>query len=151
PETMLGDVAVAVHPKDERYRDLVGRQVTLPIIDRAIPVIADEYVDPTFGTGVVKITPAHDANDFEVGRRHALPMPVVIDEHGVMREVVDADGRVPSDIAGLDRFAARERIVEHLRAAGALVKVETHQHAVRHCYRCDTVVEPRLSEQWFVK
>jgi len=151
PETMLGDVAVAVNPDDERYRDLVGKSVRLPVVNRDIPVIADSYADPAFGTGVVKITPAHDANDFEVGRRHSLAMPVIIDEHGVVREVTDADGRVPEELAGLDRFAARERIVEMLRAGGALQKVETHRHSVRHCYRCDTVVEPRLSDQWFVK
>ena len=151
PETMLGDVAVAVHPDDERYRDIVGRTVTLPLVNRPIPVVADTYTDPAFGTGVVKITPAHDANDFEVGKRHALPMPVVIDATGTMRDGADSDGRVPADLVGLDRFEARERIVEQLRAAGRLVKVEPHQHNVRHCYRCDTVVEPRLSDQWFVK
>src|SRR5687768_8253229 len=126
PETMLGDVAVAVHPEDERYRDLVGRSVVLPVVERPIPVVADEYTDPAFGTGVVKITPAHDANDFEVGRRHNLPMPVVIDATGTMKEVSEAEGRVPDGLVGLDRFAARERVVEQLRAAGRLVKVEAH-------------------------
>jgi valyl-tRNA synthetase len=151
PETMLGDVAVAVNPKDERYADLVGKTVLLPILDLPIPVIADDYADPEFGTGVVKITPAHDANDFEVGRRHNLPMPVVIDEHGIMNEGADARGRVPQPLQGVDRFDARDRIVEMLQTSGRLVKKETHQHNVRHCYRCDTVVEPRLSDQWFVR
>ncbi|HEY0996165.1 MAG TPA: valine--tRNA ligase [Gemmatimonadaceae bacterium] len=151
PETMLADVAVAVNPEDDRYRDLVGKTVILPILDREIPVVADEYADPAFGTGVVKITPAHDANDFEVGKRHGLPLPIVIDMHGVVREVSDAEGRVPASLHGLDRFVARDRIVDLLRDADALVKIEPHQHAVRRCYRCDTVVEPRLSEQWFVK
>jgi valyl-tRNA synthetase len=151
PETMLADVAVAVNPGDERYRALIGKTVRLPIVHIDIPIIADEYADPEFGTGVVKITPAHDANDFEVGRRHSLPAPIVIDATGTMREERDADGRVPEVLRGLDRFEARERIVALLEAEGALAKVETHQHAVRHCYRCDTVVEPRLSDQWFVK
>ncbi|MEO5568568.1 MAG: valine--tRNA ligase [Gemmatimonadaceae bacterium] len=151
PETMLADVAVAVNPTDERYAALVGKTVTLPILGIEIPVIADEYADPAFGTGVVKITPAHDANDFDVGKRHKLPMPVVIDEHGVVREVEGASGRVPAAIAGKDRFEAREIIVRMLKESGALVKMQAHQHAVRHCYRCDTVVEPRLSDQWFVK
>lgn len=151
PETMLADVAVAVNPADERYQSLIGKTVKLPILGIEIPVIADEYADPAFGTGVVKITPAHDANDFEVGKRHNLPMPVVIDERGIMREVEHADGRVPAAIEGIDRFAAREKIVAMLKENGALVKVQPHQHAVRHCYRCDTVVEPRLSDQWFVK
>ncbi|HTR77426.1 MAG TPA: class I tRNA ligase family protein, partial [Gemmatimonadaceae bacterium] len=151
PETMLGDVAVAVNPDDARHLELVGKTVRLPIIGVDIPVIADSYADPAFGTGVVKITPAHDANDFEVGRRHGLPMPVVIDEHATMRAGSDAAGRVPPSLVGLDRDAARDRIVELLRQEGALVTVESHQHAVRHCYRCDTVVEPRLSDQWFVR
>ena len=151
PETMLADVALAVNPADERYADLVGKHVVLPIVGVEIPVIADDYADPKFGTGVVKITPAHDANDFAVGQRHNLPMPVVISATGTMEEEADAAGRVPEELRGLDRFEARERIVERLRADGRLVKVEAHQHAVRHCYRCDTVVEPRLSDQWFVK
>jgi valyl-tRNA synthetase len=151
PETMLGDVAVAVNPSDERYQALIGQQVILPILNIPIPVIADEYADPAFGTGVVKITPAHDANDFEVGRRHDLPMPIVIDEHGVMNEGADAAGRVPDALRGVDRFDARTQIVQMLEQAGRLVKKEQHTHNVRHCYRCDTVVEPRLSDQWFVR
>ncbi|HYC51069.1 MAG TPA: valine--tRNA ligase [Gemmatimonadaceae bacterium] len=151
PETMLGDVAVAVNPKDERYADLVGRAVRLPIVNIDIPIIADEYADPAFGTGVVKITPAHDANDFEVGKRHRLSMPVVIDATGIMAEESDASGRVPALLRGEDRFAARKKIVKTLQDSGALVKTEQRQHSVRHCYRCDTVVEPRLSDQWFVK
>ena len=151
PETMLGDVALAVHPADERYSDMVGKRALLPVAGVEIPIIADEYVDPAFGTGVVKITPAHDANDFEVGLRHGLAMPVVIDPTAHMAEVTDAAGRVPEELRGLDRFAARDRIVELLRDSGLLVKVEAHQHSVRHCYRCGTVVEPRLSDQWFVK
>jgi valyl-tRNA synthetase len=151
PETMLGDVAVAVNPDDERYRALIGKHVLLPIVNKEIPIIADAYADPAFGTGVVKITPAHDANDFEVGKRHQLAMPIIIDETGVVREVENAEGRVPAELSGLDRFAARDRIVELLKASGALEKIENRDHSVRHCYRCDTVVEPRLSEQWFVK
>ncbi|HJR64304.1 MAG TPA: valine--tRNA ligase [Gemmatimonadaceae bacterium] len=151
PETMLGDVAVAVHPEDERYRHLVGKQVVLPIANIVIPIVADEYTDPSFGSGAVKITPAHDANDFEVGSRHELPMPVVMSPAGVMEEGSGAAGRVPGLVRGLDRFAARERIVEELRAQGRLEKIETHHHSLRHCYRCGTVVEPRLSDQWFVR
>ncbi len=150
PETLLGDVAVAVHPDDERYKDLVGKTVRLPISDVDIPVIADEYVDPAFGTGVVKITPAHDPNDFEVGKRHSLPMPVIMSPDGLMNNGADAGVRVPSEFRGIDRFEARERIVARLKDLNRLVKVAPHNHAVRHCYRCDTVVEPRLSDQWFV-
>ncbi|MEX2180269.1 MAG: valine--tRNA ligase [Gemmatimonadaceae bacterium] len=150
PETMLADVALAVNPADERYRDLVGATVVLPILDIEIPIIADEYADPAFGTGVVKITPAHDANDFEVGRRHGLAMPVVIDANGVMAEDASSTGRVPDLVRGDDRVVARRKIVQALQDSGALVTTESHQHAVRHCYRCDTVVEPRLSDQWFV-
>jgi valyl-tRNA synthetase len=151
PETMLADVAVAVNPSDARYTDLIGRTVLLPIAELEIPIVGDEISDPAFGSGAVKITPAHDASDFDVGQRHQLAMPVVIDESGIVREVMDAGGRVPDELRGLDRFAARERVVEMLQKAGRLVKVETRQHSLRRCYRCDTVVEPRLSEQWFVR
>ncbi len=151
PETLLGDVAVAVHPEDARYRDLVGQELLLPIANVRIPVIADPYTDPEFGSGAVKITPAHDANDFEVGKRHNLAMPVVIDAEGIVREVTDADGRVPDGLRGLDRFAAREAVVAMLQASGVVQKIDRHEHSVRHCYRCDTVVEPRLSDQWFVR
>ncbi len=151
PETMLGDVAVAVNPDDERYQALIGKAVVLPINGVRIPIIGDSYTDPAFGSGAVKITPAHDANDFEVGKRHALAMPVIIDAEGIVREVEGAAGRVPESLRGLDRFEARKAIVQLLEADGALVKIENHQHSVRHCYRCDTVVEPRLSDQWFVK
>lgn len=151
PETMLADVAVAVHPDDARYTALVGRKLTLPITGIPIPVIADDYVEREFGTGALKITPAHDANDFDVGKRHKLAMPVVIAADGTIGEVLDAAGRVPPALNGLDRFEARKRITAMLEAAGALVKVEAHHHGIRRCYRCDTVVEPRLSDQWFVK
>jgi valyl-tRNA synthetase len=150
PETLLGDTAVAVHPEDPRGRPYVGKKVRLPIANVEIPVIADESVDKEFGTGFVKVTPAHDANDFEIGVRHKLAMPLVMTEDGKMGGTEDA-GRVPPDLAGVDRFEARKRIVKQLEAAGLLVKIEPHPHSVRRCYRCDTVVEPRLSDQWFVK
>jgi len=151
PETMLADVAVAVNPADERYQSIIGKMVILPIANIEIPVVADEYADPAFGTGVVKITPAHDANDFEVGRRHSLPMPVVMTPDGRMDNGADAGERVPADLRGIDRFEARERIVSLLKELKRLEKIEPHSHAVRHCYRCRTVVEPRLSDQWFVR
>ena len=144
PETMLGDTAVAVNPEDERYKDLVGKTVILPLMDREIPVIADSYVDKEFGTGVVKITPAHDPNDFEVGLRHGLEQIRVMDDRAVMNE--DA-GRY----AGLDRYEARKKIVEDLKELGLLAKIEGHKHNVGTCYRCGTVIEPILSRQWFVK
>jgi valyl-tRNA synthetase len=151
PETMFGDVALAVHPDDPRWKGLIGKDVLIPLSNVRIPVIADKYVDPEFGTGVVKITPAHDPNDFEVGKRHNLTMPVIMAPDGTMTNGVDAASRVPSDFIGVDRFEARERIVHALQKTKQLMHVTPHQHAVRHCYRCDTVVEPRLSDQWFVK
>lgn len=153
PETLLGDVAVAVNPNDEARRGVVGRHVVLPIAELEIPVIADEHVEAGFGTGFVKITPAHDADDFEVGRRHDLATPIVMTAEARMADAAlngKPGGRVPAPLFGLDRFEARKRIVAMLRERGLLEKVETRVHAVRHCYRCGTVVEPRLSDQWFV-
>ena len=143
-ETMLGDTGVAVHPDDERYRHLVGRTVTLPIVGREIPVVTDEQVDPSFGTGAVKITPAHDPNDFEIGRRHGLPMPTILDESGHITDT----GTV---FDGMDRFEARAAVKEELRRQGRVVAEKIpYVHAVGHCQRSDDVVEPRLSLQWFV-
>ena len=143
-ETMLGDTAVAVHPDDDRYRHLVGTEVELPLTSRKIPIVADEHVDPTFGTGAVKVTPAHDPNDFEIGQRHNLPAISVLDE----RAVVTA----PGPFEGLDRFEARPAVVAALRELGRIVEEKRpYLHSVGHCSRCDTVVEPRLSLQWFVK
>ncbi|OLB06471.1 MAG: valine--tRNA ligase, partial [Gemmatimonadetes bacterium 13_2_20CM_1_70_33] len=147
PETLLGDTAVAVNPKDARHAGFVGKVARLPIADIPIPIVADEAVDPTFGTGFVKVTPAHDATDFEIGLRHKLEMPLVMTEDGRMEHAT----RVPKALADLDRFEARERIVEMLKERGLLEKIEPHRHALRRCYRCDTIVEPRLSDQWFVK
>ena len=143
PETMLGDTAVAVNPGDKRFSHLIGKNVILPLMDRAIPVIADEYVDQEFGTGAVKITPAHDPNDFEVGERHGLPVIRVLDDQGV----VNARG---GKFEGLDRYEARAQIIRELEEKKLLVKTEDHKHNVGHCYRCDTVVEPIVSKQWFV-
>ena len=144
PETMLGDTAVAVHPEDERYADLIGKSVILPLLGREIPVIADEYVDKEFGTGVVKITPAHDFNDFEVGRRHDLEFINVLDNSGFINE----NG---GPYQGLERYAARKKVVEDLDALGLLEKVDAHANAVGECYRCKTIIEPYMSLQWYVK
>ncbi len=144
PETLLGDTAVAVNPNDERYKDMVGKNLILPIVHREIPIIADEYVEMDFGTGVVKITPAHDPNDFEVGLRHNLPVINVMTD----------DAKIVDDYpkyAGMDRYEARKAIVADLEAEGALIKIEDYNHNVGTCYRCGTTVEPRVSKQWFVK
>lgn len=144
PETLLGDTAVAVNPKDERYQNIIGKTVTLPLVGREIPVVADSYVDMEFGTGVVKITPAHDPNDFEVGARHDLPIiNVMTDDAKIVEDY--------PEYAGLDRYEARKKIVEDLDKGGFLVKVEDHTHNVGTCYRCGTTIEPRVSLQWFVK
>ena len=144
PETMLGDTAVAVHPEDERYQHLVGKRVILPLVNKEIPIVADEYVEMDFGTGVVKITPAHDPNDFEVGRRHDLPVINVMNEDGSINE----NG---GKYAGLSGMEARKQIVKDLEEGGYLIKVEPIKHNVGTCQRCHTVVEPRVSTQWFVK
>ena len=144
PETLLGDTAVAVNPNDERYRDIVGKTLILPLVGREIPVVADDYVEADFGTGVVKITPAHDPNDFEVGRRHNLPV----------LNVLTPDAKITNDYpkyAGMDRYTARKAIVKDLEEGGYLVRVEDYTHNVGTCYRCHDVVEPRVSLQWFVK
>ena len=144
PETMLGDTAIAVHPDDERYKDIVGKKVILPIVNKEIPVVADNYVEIDFGTGVVKITPAHDPNDFEVGLRHNLPVINVLTEDGKMNENA-------GKYEGMDRYECRKAIVKELEEGGYLVKVEPMKHNVGSCYRCHTIVEPRVSKQWFVK
>ena len=144
PETMLGDTAVAVHPEDERYRHLVGQMALLPVMNRKIPIIADDFVDREFGTGAVKVTPAHDPNDYEAGIRHGLQKVTVIDDAGAMTE---AAGRYK----GMDRFACRKKLVEQLSNEGFLLKVENHEHGVGHCDRCKTVVEPKISLQWYLK
>ncbi|MGE0267336.1 MAG: valine--tRNA ligase [Candidatus Omnitrophota bacterium] len=144
PETMLGDTAVAVHPDDERYKGLLGKTLVLPLLHREIPVIADEFVDPKFGSGAVKVTPAHDPNDFEMGRRHNLKFIRVMNEDGTMNEHAGA-------FEGQDRFDARKGVLDALKKHGAFVKQEDHTHSVGHCYRCRSVIEPYLSKQWFVR
>lgn len=144
PETMLGDTGVAVHPEDERYSHLIGRNVMLPLMNRPIPVFADDYVDKEFGTGAVKVTPAHDPNDFEMGLRHQLPQIKVMDDAGVMNENA-------GQYEGLDRSECRQKVVADLEALGLLEKIEPHQHAVGHCQRCETIIEPMISKQWFVR
>ncbi len=145
PETMLGDTAVAVHPEDKRYKKYRGRKVLLPIVKRVIPVISDERVEMEFGTGAVKVTPAHDPVDFELGKKHNLEQVIVIDGAGRMTEAAG------EEFKGLDRFECREKVVERLKETSLLEKVEDYQHAVGHCYRCKTVIEPHLSWQWFVR
>lgn len=144
PETMLGDTAVAVHPDDDRYKKFIGKTVILPLLNREIPVIADEQVDAAFATGAVKVTPAHDPNDFQIGNRHHLPQINIMNEDGTLNQNA-------GPYAGLDRFIARKKILEDLKNQKLLIKVERHQHNVGHCHRCHTVVEPYLSEQWFVR
>lgn len=141
---MLGDTAIAVHPEDERYQHLIGKKVLLPLMNREIPIIADEYVEREFGTGVVKITPGHDPNDFEVGNRHNLTRLNVMNLDGSMNEAA-------GEYAKLDRFEARKRVVEDLKKQGLLVKIEEHEHSVGHSERSGAIVEPLLSTQWFVK
>ncbi|MBW1834472.1 MAG: valine--tRNA ligase, partial [Deltaproteobacteria bacterium] len=143
PETMLGDTAIAVNPEDERYRNIGYNEVILPLMNRTIPIIREKYVDTSFGTGALKVTPAHDPNDFEIGRRHNLPSIKVIGDDGLMTSEA-------GQFKGLDRFECREAVLKALKKEGLLEKIEPHKHKVGHCYRCKTVVEPNLSKQWFV-
>ncbi len=144
PETYFGDSAIMVHPEDERYQNIVGKEVVLPLTDRKIKVITDEHVDMSFGTGVVKVTPAHDQNDYEVGKRHDLEFITVFDEKGILNDYC-------GEFAGMERLEARKTIVEKLEAEGFIVKIEEHNHQVGHCYRCKNIVEPYISKQWFVR
>lgn len=144
PETMFGDTAVAVNPADPRYKKYIGKNVILPIINKPIPVVGDEHADMTFGTGCVKITPAHDPNDFEVGLRHNLESVTVMNEDGTMNSFA-------GKYEGMDRYACRKAVAEELKTLGNLVEIKPHAHNVGHCYRCNTAVEPRISKQWFVK
>jgi valyl-tRNA synthetase len=145
PETILGDSGIAVHPDDPRYRAMIGKYAVLPLVGRRLPIVGDDAVDPAFGSGAVKITPAHDPTDFEIGKRHDLPALDVMTDDARMSD------EVPERFRGLDRFVARKRVVAEVEALGLLEKVENHRHAIGRCYRCDTVVEPRLSDQWFVR
>ena len=144
PETMLGDTAIAVNPSDERYKDLIGKTVILPLMEREIPVIADPFVDSDFGTGMVKVTPAHDPNDFDMGERNDLEVVKVIDEDANMTDIT-------GKYAGMDRYECREEVIKDLDEENLLVKIDSHEHSVGQCYRCDTVIEPLVSKQWFVK
>src|ERR1700689_1834095 len=159
PETMLGDTVVAVHPDDERYRDLVGKHVILPLVGRRIPIVADEYSDPEKGSGAVKVTPAHDFNDFEVGRRHNLPQISVLDQEGhlalsgnedYLRGLPEGAGQLAEELPGVERFAARKRIVARLEGFGFLEKIEPNTHMVPHGDRSGVVIEPFLTDQWYV-
>ncbi|MEA3493297.1 MAG: valine--tRNA ligase [Candidatus Margulisiibacteriota bacterium] len=153
PETMLGDTAVAVNPKDKRYKKLIGKMLVLPLVNRKIPIIKDDFVDPKFGTGAVKVTPAHDPNDFEMGERHELPRINILtkDAKITFEEFADEDKQEISEIEGMDRFKARQRIVELLEEKGFLEKIEDYETSIGECYRCKTVIEPYLSDQWYVK
>ncbi|WP_428738463.1 valine--tRNA ligase [Sulfurimonas sp.] len=144
PETYFGDTAVMVHPEDERYKNLIGKKVKLPLMDREVAIIADEHVDMEFGTGVVKVTPAHDQNDYEVGKRHDLEFITVFDEKGILNEYA-------GEFQGLERLESRDVIVKRLEEEGFMIKIEDHKHQVGHCYRCKNVVEPYISKQWFVR
>ncbi len=144
PETMLGDTAIAVHPDDDRYREFIGNRVILPLLNREIPVIADRHVDPEFGTGAVKVTPAHDPNDFLIGQRHNLQQINILTDDATL-------SKNAGQYAGLDRFEGRKKVVKDLENQGLLIKIEEHHHSIGHCHRCDTIIEPLLSTQWFVK
>ncbi|MDD5292493.1 MAG: class I tRNA ligase family protein, partial [Candidatus Omnitrophica bacterium] len=144
PETMLGDTAVAVNPKDKRFKGLIGKTVILPLVGREIKIIADDFVDPKFGTGLVKVTPAHDPNDYQMGLRHKLEFVNIMHPNGVLNDNA-------GEYSGMDRFEAREAILEDLHERKLIEKIDDHAHAVGHCYRCHTVIEPYLSKQWFVK
>jgi len=144
PETYFGDTAVMVHPEDERYKELLGKKIRLPLLDREVAIIADEHVDMDFGTGVVKVTPAHDQNDYEVGKRHDLEFITVFDEKGILNDYA-------GEFKGLERLESRDIIVKRLEEEGFMVKVEDHKHQVGHCYRCKNIVEPYISKQWFVR